>query len=169
MTITGELKSKIDSVWDDFWSCGISNPLEVMEQLTYLLFIKGLDETHTRDENKANRLGTPIENPVFPDSDAPTGRPYADLRWSLFKDFEAREMFDVVDNHVFPFLQERAGDSSHAVPFWGRLEMHCGRPSTRRERRCLAPLGMVTNGQGVAGSRSPSEHAGRIRSADATK
>ena len=115
MTITGELKSKIDSVWDAFWAGGIANPLEVMEQLTYLLFIKGLDEAHTRDENKANRLGTPIENPIFPDGDAPTGRPYADLRWSRFKDFEAREMFDVVDNHVFPFLHERAGDSSHAA------------------------------------------------------
>ena len=115
MTITGELKSKIDSVWDAFWAGGIANPLEVMEQLTYLLFIKGLDETHTLAENKANRLGTPIENPIFPDGDAPTGRPYADLRWSRFKDFEARDMFDVVDNHVFPFLQERAGDSSHAA------------------------------------------------------
>ena len=41
--VTGELKSKIDAVWNDFWSGGISNPLEVMEQLTYLLFIKGLD------------------------------------------------------------------------------------------------------------------------------
>jgi len=115
MTITGELKSKIDSVWDAFWAGGIANPLEVMEQLTYLLFIKGLDETHTLAENKANRLGTPIENPIFPDGDAPTGRPYADLRWSRFKDFEARDMFDVVDDHVFPFLQERAGDSSHAA------------------------------------------------------
>ena len=53
--ITGELKSKIDAVWNDFWSGGISNPLEVMEQLTYLLFIKGLDEQQTLKENKANR------------------------------------------------------------------------------------------------------------------
>lgn len=53
--ITGDLKSKIDSVWNDFWSGGISNPLEVMEQLTYLLFIKGLDEQQTLKENKANR------------------------------------------------------------------------------------------------------------------
>ena len=84
---------------------GIANPLEVMEQLTYLLFIKGLDETHTREENKANRTGKPIERPIFPEGDAPTGRPYADLRWSRFKDLEAREMFEVVDEHVFPFLR----------------------------------------------------------------
>lgn len=114
MTVTGELKSKIDSVWDAFWSGGISNPLEVMEQITYLLFIKGLDETHTREENKASTLGQAVERPIFPDGDAPTGRPYADLRWSRFKDFEARDMYDAVDNHVFPFLQARAEESSHA-------------------------------------------------------
>ena len=115
MTITGDLKSKIDNVWDAFWSGGIANPLEVMEQITYLLFIKGLDESHIREENKANRLNKPIENPIFPDGDASTGRPYADLRWSKFKDFEAREMYKVIDDHVFPFLQQRAADSSHAV------------------------------------------------------
>lgn len=53
--ITGEQKSKIDAVGSDFWSGGISNPLEVMEQLTYLLFIKGLDERQTLAENKATR------------------------------------------------------------------------------------------------------------------
>ena len=53
--VTGELKSKIDAVWNSFWSGGISNPLEVMEQLTYLLFIKALDERQTLAENKANR------------------------------------------------------------------------------------------------------------------
>ena len=65
--ITGELKSKIDAVWNDFWSGGISNPLEVMDQLTYLLFIKGLDERQTLAENKANRTGEPIEDVIFPE------------------------------------------------------------------------------------------------------
>ena len=60
MTVTGELKSKIDSLWDDFWSGGISNPLEIMEQLTYLLFIRGLDAAHPTEENKANRLGATV-------------------------------------------------------------------------------------------------------------
>ena len=55
--ITGELKSKIDSIWDTMWSGGISNPLSVIEQLTYLLFIKRLDELHTRKEGKAVRTG----------------------------------------------------------------------------------------------------------------
>jgi len=117
--ITGELKSKIDSVWNDFWSGGISNPLEVMEQLTYLLFIKGLDERQTLAERKANRTGKPIENPVFPDgtftpTGAATGRPYDDLRWNRFKNFAAADMFDVVSRYVFPFLQARAADSTHA-------------------------------------------------------
>ncbi len=67
--VIGELKSRIDSVWNDFWSGGISNPLEVMEQLTYLLFIKGLDERQTLAENKANRTGQPIDDPIFPDGE----------------------------------------------------------------------------------------------------
>ena len=54
--ITGELKSKIDRVWDAFWSGGISNPLEVIEQITYLLFLRRLDDLHTLEENRANTL-----------------------------------------------------------------------------------------------------------------
>lgn len=118
--ITGELKSKIDAVWNDFWSGGISNPLEVMEQLTYLLFIKGLDERQTLAENKANRTGQTIDDVVFPDGDfKPDGRdqarPYAELRWSRFKDLgKAQDMYDLVANYVFPFMQARAANSTHA-------------------------------------------------------
>jgi type I restriction enzyme M protein len=116
--ITGELKTKIDAVWNDFWSGGISNPLEVMEQLTLLLFIKGLDEAQTRAERKAHRTGEPIEAPIFPDGKftpegKATDRPYADLRWDRLKNFEAKEMYDVVENYVFPFLQERTVASTH--------------------------------------------------------
>ncbi len=118
--VTGELKSKIDAVWNDFWSGGISNPLEVMEQLTYLLFIKGLDEQQALAENKANRTGKPIEDEIFlegqefrPEGRA-EGRPYSDLRWSTFKNMPAAEMYDVVGNYVFPFLHDRAGESTHA-------------------------------------------------------
>ena len=52
--LTGELRSKIDAVWNAFWAGFIANPLEVIEQITYLLFIRGLDDAHTREENKAN-------------------------------------------------------------------------------------------------------------------
>jgi type I restriction enzyme M protein len=116
--ITGELKTKIDAVWNDFWSGGISNPLEVMEQLTLLLFIKGLDEAQTRAERKANRTGAAIERPIFPEGNftpegKTTGRPYADLRWDRFKNMPANEMYDVVENYVFPFLQERTATTTH--------------------------------------------------------
>jgi len=106
--VTGELKSQVDKVWNAFWSGGIANPLEVIEQITYLLFIKRLDELHTLAENKANTLGRPIENPVFPDGMDDSGRrprPYADLRWSRFNNFPAQDMYDVIDQNVFPFIR----------------------------------------------------------------
>jgi type I restriction enzyme M protein len=116
--ITGELRTKIDAIWNDFWSGGISNPLEVMEQLTYLLFVKGLDEAQTRSERKANRTGQPIDAPIFPDGDfrpddATKPRPYADLRWSRLKNSVPADMYEVVDRYVFPFIQARAADSTH--------------------------------------------------------
>lgn len=86
--ITGELKSKVDRLWDAFWSGGISNPLEVIEQITYLLFIKRLDDLHTAQEAKANRLKKPIENPIF------NGKQQS-LRWSQFKNESAAEMFQI--------------------------------------------------------------------------
>ena len=110
--ITGELKSKIDRIWDAFWSGGISNPLEVIEQITYLLFIRRLDDLHKLEENKANRLGTPMERRIFPTGLDVQGRRYEDLRWSRFKDLSAGEMFEVVGEHVFPFLRTLGGDGS---------------------------------------------------------
>ena len=96
--ITGELKSRVDRIWDTMWSGGISNPLSVIEQLTYLLFIKELDELHTRKERKAARTGKPIEEPVFAaDED--------DLRWSRFKELAPEQMFETVRDRVFPFIK----------------------------------------------------------------
>ena len=91
--ITGEIKGQIDRIWDAFWSGGISNPLEVIEQITYLLFIRRLDDLHTREENKANRLKKPMERRVFPAGKDARKRPYEDLRWSRLKHFAAAEMF----------------------------------------------------------------------------
>lgn len=96
--ITGELKSKVDRIWDTMWSGGISNPLSVIEQLTYLLFIKRLDEVHTLQERKASRTGKPIEDPIF--------RPgQEDLRWSRFKETSPDQMFTTVRDKVFPFIK----------------------------------------------------------------
>jgi type I restriction enzyme M protein len=110
--ITGELKAKVDRVWDAFWSGGIANPLEVMEQITYLLFIRRLDEMQMTKENRANRLGTSIEDSIFPLGDDDLGRPFADLRWSRFKDRNPAEMFAIVGERVFPFLRELGGEKS---------------------------------------------------------
>jgi type I restriction enzyme M protein len=96
--ITGELKSKVDRIWDTMWSGGISNPLSVIEQLTYLLFIKRLDELHTLRERKAARTGKPIEDPVFS-----AGQDH--LRWSRFKETAPEQMFETVRDEVFPFMK----------------------------------------------------------------
>lgn len=110
--ITGELKGKVDRIWDAFWSGGIANPLEVMEQITYLLFIRRLNDLQTAKENKANRLGRPIDAPIFPGGSDSQGRSYADMRWSRFKDREPAEMFAIVGERVFPFMRQIGGDDS---------------------------------------------------------
>lgn len=103
--ITGELKSRIDRVWDAFWSGGISNPLEVIEQITYLLFIRRLDDLHTLAERKANRLGEPIEGAVFLPGQQ-------ELRWSQFKNADPAVMFKIVSEQLFPFLRTLGGDDT---------------------------------------------------------
>lgn len=97
--ITGTLKNQVDRVWDAFWTGGISNPLEVIEQITYLLFLRRLDETQTQAENKARRTGAPMENPVF-DAD------HQHLRWQRLKNESAETMFTCMDREVFPFLRQ---------------------------------------------------------------
>ncbi|MGQ4599979.1 type I restriction-modification system subunit M N-terminal domain-containing protein [Nocardia sp. R6R-6] len=77
--ITGELRSKIDQLWNAFWSGGISNPLEVIEQITYLMFLKRLDDLQTAKERKAHRSARAIENPIYDADTEP-------LRWSKFRE-----------------------------------------------------------------------------------
>lgn len=97
--ITGELKSKIDRIWDSFWSGGISNPLEVIEQVTYLLFLRRLDDLQTLAEKKARIAGGAVKDPQFlPGQDH--------LRWSRFKNLDADVMYKTVSTEVFPFLQQ---------------------------------------------------------------
>ncbi|KRD40266.1 hypothetical protein ASE27_04800 [Oerskovia sp. Root918] len=110
--ITGELKSKIDRVWDAFWLAGISNPIEVIEQITHLLFVRRLDELQTLKENRANRTGQPIQDPIFPAGNSPTGVPFEALRWKSFKNESPENAYAVVDNHVFPFLRTLGSDGS---------------------------------------------------------
>lgn len=110
--LTGEIRSQVDSIWNAFWSGGISNPLEVMEQITYLLFLRRLDDLHTLEENKSTRLNKPMERRIFPEGKDARGRDYIDLRWSRFKNLAPSEMFIVVGEHVFPFLRTMGGDGS---------------------------------------------------------
>ncbi len=110
--LTGDIRNQIDAIWNAFWSGGISNPLEVIEQITYLLFIRRLDDLQTVEELKASRLGTPVERRVFPDGKDARGRLYDDLRWSRFKNREAKEMYEIVSDHVFPFLRTMGGEGS---------------------------------------------------------
>jgi type I restriction enzyme M protein len=81
----------------------------VIEQITYLLFIKRLDELHTVEERKATQLKIEMERRIFPQGKDERGRSYEDLRWSRFKSFEPRETFTVVDEHVFSFLRTLGG------------------------------------------------------------
>ncbi|KEI86151.1 DNA methyltransferase [Clostridium botulinum B2 267] len=104
--ITGELKSKIDRIWETFWTGGITNPLEVIEQFTYFLFIKDLDDNEILAESDAELLGIPFEG-MFP-----SDRQY--LRWSKFKNEEAGEMYRIVSQEVFPFIKDIHGDKQSA-------------------------------------------------------
>ncbi len=107
--ITGELRNKIDRIWETFWTGGITNPLDVIEQFTYLLFIKQLDDVETTKENEANFLGVSYEM-MFP-SDCQK------YRWSKFKNLgSADEMYELVANGVFPFIKNlhQDGDSAYA-------------------------------------------------------
>lgn len=114
--ITGELKTKVDRIWDTMWSGGISNPLSVIEQLTYLLFIKRLDELHTLKEHKAARTKKPIEEPIFADGQA-------HLRWSRFKETAPEKMFETVKDEVFPFIKS-LGDKGEADGEGGSTYTH---------------------------------------------
>lgn len=104
--ITGELRSKVDKIWEIFWTGGITNPLSVIEQFTYLLFIKGLDEKQTDLEKNAELLGIEVDK-IFSDEQE-------NLRWHKFKQLSASDMYDMVSKKVFPFIKTMHGDKDSA-------------------------------------------------------
>src|ERR1700747_2793056 len=110
--LTGEIRSQIDRIWDAFWSGGISNPLEVIEQITYLLFLKRLDELETAEELKSNREKKPIQKRFFPEGKDNKNRSYQNYRWNRFKNFDPRDMYNVVSEHVFPWLRTLGGNGT---------------------------------------------------------
>ena len=113
--ITGELKNKINSLWEIFWTGGITNPLDVVEQMTYLMFIRDLDDTDNLRAKESAMLGLSHKS-IFAgevnigDRTIP-GNP---LKWSVFRDFPAPKMYATVQEWVFPFIKTLHGDKSSA-------------------------------------------------------
>ncbi|MBQ8116694.1 MAG: SAM-dependent DNA methyltransferase [Lachnospiraceae bacterium] len=113
--MTGELKNKIDSLWEIFWNGGITNPLDVIEQMTYLMFIKDLDDTDNLRAREAAMLGLSYKS-IFAD-EVEIGDRKVDgnqLKWSTFHDFPAQRMYSVVQEWVFPFIKNLHGDKNSA-------------------------------------------------------
>lgn len=117
--LSADIKSKIDKLWNGFWSGGISNPLTVIEQISYLLFIKRLDDIDNASEKRANRIGRPYKS-VFKEhceklkeeNKIETSFNWELLKWSQFKHLEVEKMFDVVSQKVFPFIKSMGGEES---------------------------------------------------------
>lgn len=115
--ITGDIKNRIDTLWDAFWTGGITNSITILEQMTYLFFMKMLDDAQLKKEATASVFGVEISDPVFgkdmwhnPDTDKDV--PYETLRWNIFKNYEPTKMFNVVRNDVFPFIKNLNNSSS---------------------------------------------------------
>ncbi len=109
--ITGEIKSKIDNIWETFWTGGLANPLSVIEQVTYLLFVKLLDDNQIKKERNAEVLGVKPQSLLFKegnyiDEKENINEPYENLRWSHFKNFEPQLLFTTVKDKVFPFIKQ---------------------------------------------------------------
>ena len=104
--LTGEIKNKVDRIWETFWTGGVTNPLTVIEQFTYLIFIKSLDDKQLQSEAEANILGVEPKITFKGKSDKYKNRfNYEDLRWHNFKEFEAEKMYETISEGVFPFIK----------------------------------------------------------------
>ena len=113
--VTGELRSKIDSLWEIFWTGGLTNPLDVIEQMTYLMFIHDLDDADNTRAREAAMLGLSFES-IFA-KDVQIGDRSIDgsqLKWSVFHDFPAGKMYSTVQEWVFPFIKNLHGDKESA-------------------------------------------------------
>ena len=97
--ITGAIKNKVDKIWTDIWAGGITNPLTVIEQLTYLMFIRSLDEKELETEELENMTGEKM-NKIFPPSAVGQS-----MRWSKFKDNDPRDIYAVMSQRVFPAIK----------------------------------------------------------------
>lgn len=117
--ITGQIKNQIDQIWDTFWTGGITNSLTILEQMTYLFFMKMLDDSQIHKEQLAEMAEEEVENPTFAEgnwTNPETGKdiPMKSLRWSNFKDYEAQKLFDHVRGDVFSFIKHLNSGSDSA-------------------------------------------------------
>ncbi|MBR4886940.1 MAG: SAM-dependent DNA methyltransferase [Muribaculaceae bacterium] len=119
--ITGEIKSRIDSIWDTFWTGGITNSITILEQMTYLFFMKMLDDAQKTKEANASIMGVTVKDPTFkeglwhnPDTDQDV--PYDLLRWSVFRNKDAEEMYRIISRDAFAFIKNLSDgkDSSYS-------------------------------------------------------
>ena len=113
--MTGELKNKIDGLWEVFWTGGITNPLEVVEQMTYLMFIRDIDSADNIRAKEAAMLGLPFKS-IFDGEVEIGGRKVEgeQLKWSVFHDFPAQRMYNIMQEWVFPFIKNLHGDKNSA-------------------------------------------------------
>lgn len=113
--VTGELKNKIDSLWEIFWTGGLTNPLDVIEQMTYLMFIRDLDDIDNQHIKESAMLGLPYES-MFAEKVQIGDRkvPGNQLKWSTFHDFPAQKMYSVMQEWVFPFIKNLHGNKESA-------------------------------------------------------
>ena len=113
--ITGELKNKIDGLWDVFAAGGLVNPLDVIEQITYLMFIRDLDDSDNLRAKEAAMLGLPYQS-VFADEVQIGDRTVdgSQLKWSVFHDFPAGKMYTTMQEWVFPFIKNLHSDKESA-------------------------------------------------------
>lgn len=113
--ITGELKNKVDSLWEIFWTGGLTNPLDVIEQMTYLMFIHDLDDADNTHAKESVMLGTTYQS-IFP-KEVKIGDRTIDgtqLKWSVFHDFPSQKMYSVMQEWVFPFIKNLHGNKDSA-------------------------------------------------------
>ena len=108
--ITGEIKNKVDQIWDAFWNSGVTTSITILEQMTYMFFMKMLDDTQRKEEANAGLFGNKLANPTFPDGlwhNPETGQdvPYNDMRWHVFKNTGSANMFRMVRENVFVFIK----------------------------------------------------------------
>ena len=113
--ITGELKNKVDALWNIFWTGGITNPLDVVEQMTYLMFVRDLDDADNLRSKEAIMLDQPYDS-IFLEEVTIGGRTIkgSELKWSTFHDYPAEKMYAVVQEWVFPFIKSLHGDKNSA-------------------------------------------------------